>query len=234
MNGIPIKKTISEFLNLIYPNTCIACHKTLVQGEQHLCFQCLSELAFTSFHLQPDNPIEQRFWGKIPVCRATALFIFQKETHSQLILHHLKYKGNKDLGAVMGRMLGEKINGIPGFDVDLIIPVPLHPKKLAKRGYNQSEWIAKGISEKLNVPVDTHHLIRVIENPTQTKKGVYERWENTSGIFDVQDVAALKEKHILLVDDVITTGSTMEACVKALQKVDKLNVSMAFLAAVIY
>jgi len=233
MNTVFLKKTVLEFLNLIYPNTCIACHKTLIEGEQHLCIQCLSSLAYTSFHLQPDNPIERRFWGKFPVHRATALFIYQKATNSQLILHHLKYKGNKELGAMMGNMLGETISHVLDFHVDVIIPVPLHPKKLAKRGYNQSEWIAKGISEKMKVPVDTDHLIRVIENPTQTKRSVYERWENTNGIFDLHHAEELNHKHILLVDDVITTGSTMEACAKALQQAGDITVSMAFLAAVV-
>lgn len=233
MKNALVKNVIWEFLNLIYPNTCIACHKTLVHGEQHLCFPCLSNLAFTSFHLEPDNSIEQRFWGKFPIHRATALFFYQKGTNSQLILHHIKYKGNKELGEMMGLMLGEKINQTPAFNVDMIIPVPLHPKKLAQRGYNQSEWIAKGIATKMNVPLDTRHLIRKIENPSQTKRGVYERWENTNGIFDLEDAHELRHKHILLVDDVITTGSTIEACVQALQKAGDIKISMAFLAAVV-
>lgn len=225
-----MKQLISDFLHLIYPNVCLVCHENLLAKESFVCFTCLSRLAYTSYHLQKDNPIEQRFWGKFPIERATSLFFFQKETPSQLLLHHLKYKGDKEIGEVLGRMLGEALKASPDFEVDMIVPVPLHPKKLQKRGYNQSEWIAKGIAAALQKPMDTVHLTREIENPTQTKKGVYERWENASGIFAITDVHAFEGKHLLLVDDVITTGATIEACANALMESPNIKISVASLA----
>jgi ComF family protein len=227
-----MKQLISDFLHLIYPNVCLVCHKNLLAKEQFICFSCLSQLSYTSYHLQKDNPIEKLFWGKVPIERATSLFFFQKEAPSQLLLHHLKYKGDKEIGELLGRMLGEALKSVPDFDVDIIVPVPLHPKKLQKRGYNQSEWIAKGIAALLQKPVDTGHLIRVIDNPTQTQKGVYERWTNASGIFALSDPGVFEGKHLLLVDDVITTGATIEACSHALMESSGVRISVASLASV--
>ncbi|MBB3187500.1 ComF family protein [Microbacter margulisiae] len=225
-----MKRLLTSLLDLIYPNLCLACHNTLVGNEQFICFSCLSRLSFTTYHLEPNNPIEKRFWGKFPIHRATSLFFFQKETTSQLLIHQLKYKGEKEMGEMMGKILGERLKTSPDFDVDVVVPVPLHPRKLHKRGYNQSEWIAKGVANTLEKPMDTKHLLRIIENPTQTRKGVYERWENAAGIFDTIDTDFFTGKHILLVDDVITTGATIEACAMALQKSDSIKISVVALA----
>lgn len=225
-----MKQLISDFLHLIYPNVCLVCHENLLDNEQFVCFSCLSKLSYTSYHLQKDNPIEKKFWGKFEIERATSLFFFQKETPSQLLLHHLKYKGDKEIGEVLGRMLGEMLKTTSEFDFDIIVPVPLHPKKLQKRGYNQSEWIAKGIAAASQKPMYTEHLIRVIENPTQTKKGVYERWENASGIFALTNPHHFEGKHLLLVDDVITTGATIEACANTLLEGADVKISVASLA----
>jgi ComF family protein len=225
-----MRQLISDFLHLIYPNVCLVCHENLLTNEQFVCFSCLSRLSYTSYHLQKDNPIEKRFWGKFPVEHATSLFFFQKETPSQLLLHHLKYKDDKEIGEMLGRMLGETIKSAPDFEIDMIVPVPLHPKKLQKRGYNQSEWIAKGVAAALQKPMDTEHLIRVIENPTQTKKGVYERWENASGIFALTNPHFFEGKRLLLVDDVITTGATIEACADTLLEAAGVKISVASLA----
>ena len=226
-----MKQLIPDFLHLIYPNVCLVCHENLLDNEQFVCFSCLSRLSYTSYHLQRDNPIEKKFWGKFAIERATSLFHFQKETPSQFLLHHLKYKGDKEIGEVLGRMLGETLKATSEFDmIDMIVPVPLHPKKLQKRGYNQSEWIAKGIAAALQKPMDTEHLIRIKENPTQTKKGVYERWENASGIFALTSQHYFEGKHLLLVDDVITTGATIEACANTLLEGTNVKISVATLA----
>ena len=221
---------LSEFLNLIYPKICITCDRLLNKDEKIICLKCLYHLPKTNFHLQNDNEIEQRFWGKIPIVRATAFFHFQKGSPYQKLLHHLKYKGEKEIGQVLGEYFAVDLMSSDFAKVDVIVPVPLHRNKLKKRGYNQSEWIAKGIAEKLQKPLDTDTLFRVIENPTQTKKGVFERWENVEGIFEIKNRETFKGKHVLLVDDVLTTGATIVACATAILQCEGASVSVATLA----
>jgi len=220
-----------DFINLLFPDLCIVCNENLQKNEQHICVNCLYGIPKTNFHLLPDNPIEKRFWGKVPIFRGTAFFYFHKGSPFQKLLHALKYKGNKEIGEVLGKhAAADLLDSIDFSDVDVIIPVPLHPKKFKKRGYNQSEWIAKGMSEILNIPQDSTTLYRVRENTTQTKKTVFERYENTEGIFELLDKNTFSGKHVLLVDDVLTTGSTLEACIKALLKTDTIKVSIFTLA----
>ena len=220
-----------HFFNLLFPNVCVACGDALNANEEQICLQCLYYLPKTNFHDTPENEMEQRFWGKVPIKRAAALFYFNKESSVQAILHQLKYKGNKEIGEILGRQLGITLNRCADFqNIDVIVPVPLHRNKLRKRGYNQSEWIAKGIAQKWNKPLDTDNLFRAIENPTQTKKGLYERWENVNDIFKLKDNSAFQEKHVLLVDDVMTTGATLEACAKAVLQSQNAKVSAAALA----
>lgn len=220
-----------HLLHLVFPNLCLVCNENLMDDEESVCFLCLSKLPYTNFHLQRENDVEKRFWGKIPVENATSLYHYKKATAGQLLLHALKYKGEKQLGVILGRQLGATILQSECYkDIDLIVPVPLHPKKYRKRGYNQSEAICTGISESLNVPVDFKNLVRLVENPTQTRKGVYERWENTQGIFGLTDASAFAGKHILLVDDVLTTGSTLEACAQAILEAEGVKISIATLA----
>ncbi|HEY5589636.1 MAG TPA: ComF family protein [Paludibacter sp.] len=222
---------LSDFFNLMYPNLCIVCGENLLKNEHHLCITCLHGIPKTNFHLIHDNPIEKRFWGKVPVFRGTAFFFFQKGSPFQKLLHCLKYKGNKEIGQVLGKYAATDLLDSPDFAlVDVIIPVPLHPQKHKIRGYNQSEWIGKGLSEILDKPQDTSTLIRVRENTTQTKKSVFERYENTEGIFDLTDKTTLSGKHVLLVDDVLTTGSTLEACISALLETDGIKISVFTLA----
>jgi ComF family protein len=220
-----------DFINLLFPDLCIVCNENLQKNKQHICVNCLYGIPKTNFHLLIDNPIEKRFWGKVPVFRGTAFFYFQKGSPFQKLLHTLKYKGNKEIGEVLGKYAAADLLDSPDFrNVDVIIPVPLHPKRYKKRGYNQSEWIAKGLSEVLNIPQDTITLRRVRENTTQTKKSVFERYENTEGIFGLLDKNTLSGKHVLLVDDVLTTGSTLEACVNELLKSNNVKVSIFTLA----
>ena len=220
-----------DFINLLFPDLCIVCNENLQKNEQHICVNCLYGIPKTNFHLLTDNPIEKRFWGKVPIFRGTAFFYFQKGSPFQKLLHALKYKGNKEIGEVLGRHAAADLLDSPDFrDVDVIVPVPLHPKKFKKRGYNQSEWIAKGMSEILNKPQDSTTLCRVRANMTQTKKTVFERYENTEGIFELLDKNTFSGKHVLLVDDVLTTGSTLEACIKALLESKNIKVSIFTLA----
>lgn len=221
----------ADFFNLLYPNLCLVCGENLLKNEQQICLSCLTAIPKTNYHLLADNPIEKRFWGKVPVYRGTAFFFFQKGSPFQKLIHALKYKGNKEIGERLGKFAAVDLLDSSDFkSVDIIIPVPLHPTKYKKRGYNQSEWIGKGLSEILEKPQDTSTLIRVKENTTQTKKSVFERYENTEGIFELLDKNTLSGKHVLLVDDVLTTGSTLEACIKALMQSDNIKISIFTLA----
>ena len=165
--------TLTDFINLLFPDLCVVCNENLMRSEQHICMKCLHEIPKTNFHLLADNPIEKRFWGKAPVFRGTSFFFFQKGSPFQKLLHALKYKGNKEIGEILGKYAAAELLDSSDFtSIDVIIPVPLHSKRLKKRGYNQSEWIAKGLSQILNVPQDTTTLRRVRENTTQTKKTI--------------------------------------------------------------
>ena len=226
-----IKTYFVDFFNLFYPDLCIVCSENLLKNEQHICTTCLNAIPKTNYHLLFNNPIEKRFWGKVPVFRATAFFFFQKGSSFQKLLHALKYKGNKEIGERIGKFAAIDLLESPEFNsIDVIIPVPLHPKKFKIRGYNQSEWIGNGLSAILEKPQITDVLKRVRENTTQTKKSVFERYENTEGIFECANIEKLKDKHVLLIDDVLTTGSTIEACVQALLKIEGIKVSVFTLA----
>ncbi len=214
-----IKQTARDVLDLIFPNPCVVCGENLSSDDDVICLACLYRIPRTNYHLTPDNPLEKRFWGKADVERATAFFFFQKGSAYQHLLHLLKYNSRQDIGRALGRFAAAELLDEPSFRTfDYIVPVPLHANRLRQRGYNQSECIAEGLSEILHVPMETTTLFRAIENPTQTKKSVYERWENTVGIFDLHNRATFEGKHILLVDDVLTTGSTLIACVQALKQ----------------
>lgn len=220
-----------HLLDLFYPNLCLVCGESLVTGEKQLCLKCFSNIPKTNFHLQADNPVEKRFWGKVHVERATSYLFFQKGSDFQKLIHELKYRGNKEVGAVMGKFAAADLLESADFQaIDMIVPVPLHERKEAKRGYNQSEMICKGIAEVMQKPVITNNLYRTAENTTQTRKSVFERYENTQGIFDLKNPVEFAGKHILIVDDVLTTGSTVEACVKALQQAEDVKVSIFTLA----
>lgn len=210
---------INDFINLCYPKLCAACHNTLVKNESDICTACIINLPKTNFHLDIDNPLNKIFWGRVPVEMVAAYYFFNKGNKVQRLLHELKYKSNKNVGEKIGVLYGYELLNTPVFNtIDYIIPVPLHPKKLKKRGYNQSEWFANGLSQSMNIPVSTNILYRNTDSTTQTKKSRFNRWENVAEIFGVKTPELLKNKHILLVDDVITTGATIEACAKILKE----------------
>ena len=222
---------LRSFFQLFFPRICSVCHQTLVAGENAVCFKCLFSLPKTNLHLRADNDVEKRFWGKTPVAAATAFFRFEKGGAVQKLLHELKYKDNQDVGREMGKFLAADLTASPRFQaVDYIVPVPLHEKKLKKRGYNQSRCIAEGMSEIMKIPMNTDNLYRAVENPTQTRKSVFERWENVKDIFQLENKEIFADKHILLVDDVLTTGSTIEACAHAVLTAENAKVSVVALA----
>ncbi len=221
----------SDFISLIYPRVCLACGESLFKQEDCICSKCIYYLPKTNFHKEKENAVSQLFWGRVNIQTATAFYFFKKQSRVQNLLHQLKYKGQKEVGVKIGNLYGQELKIDQKYnDVNLIIPVPLHPDKEKKRGYNQSEMFALGLSKSMDAPCDSKLLIRNHASETQTKKSKYERWENVNSIFEITDEARLKDKHILLVDDVITTGATIEACAQHLLSVPGTRVSIAAIA----
>lgn len=220
-----------DLISLFYPRLCAGCNTPLMKGEEILCLNCLADLPRTNYHFYENNPVYQIFIGRVNVTLATSFCRFDKGGRLQHLLHQLKYKGNCAVGFKMGMLFGyDLIQNSLYQDIDAIIPVPLHPKKEKKRGYNQSVEICKGLSESMNRPVILGNLVREIHTASQTRKGRFERWENVSGIFNVKNGASLTGYHLLLVDDVVTTGATLEACCEPLLKIPGVSVSIATLA----
>jgi ComF family protein len=199
--------------------------------EQFLCLPCWHDLPVTNFHTDPGNRVAQLFWGRVYLENATAFFAYNKGSNYQHLIHFIKYRGMNELGFITGQRFGIVLSASPAFqDIDVVVPVPLHPKKEKQRGYNQSEWIARGIADTLQKPVCVNILIRNIHTSTQTRKTRFERWENVEGIFTVHAPENFEGKHVLVVDDVVTTGSTLEACANVLKKINGVKVSVATLA----
>ena len=226
------KEYLRSFINIVYPHCCAACGNVLYRNEDILCLDCYDDLPRTQFHLNPDNEVARIFWGRIPVINATSFMYFTRESRYRQILHELKYRGNQRIGMEMGKMFGLELRETPFAEIDLIHPVPLHRAKLRQRGYNQSELIARGIAEVMNKPVETNFITRVKGTGTQTKKSRYERWENVKDNFHIPEPDLFCNKHVLLIDDVITTGATIEACAESLLSVPGTRISIASLACV--
>lgn len=226
-------KLLYELIHLFYPNVCVVCGNELLPREKGACLRCLYKLPKTYNFLEPGNDAEKLMAGRIPFERIASYCVYTKGGTFPPLIHHLKYYHNQEIGLLLGRMFGKDLKGSEFLkSVDLIVPVPLHPKKEKKRGYNQAEIIAKGLSEITGLPVSTNNLIRIVYNPTQTKRTKTQRWENVKGIFEITDPSLFERKHLLLVDDVMTTGSTLEACGIALQRCKNLKVSIATLGEV--
>ena len=226
-----MKKWIRSFFDLFFPKICIYCGAPLVEGEEYICCECILQLPRTNFYQKEGNLAEQLFWGKVQFCKIASYLYFYKRGITQKIIHSLKYKGEKRLGATMGKLMSnEMINSAFFEGIDLILPIPLHDNKLKKRGYNQSEWIAKGISDVTGIPICADVLYRTIETSSQTNQSVYDRWMNTRNTFGIKDISQLKDKHILLVDDVLTTGATLVACIETIEKQTSCKISILTLA----
>lgn len=219
-----------DLAHLLFPRLCNACNRSLLKGEYVLCLTCCSDLPYTDFHLYEHNLLAKQFWGKTHLHSAMALLYFNKGGKTQKLIHNLKYKQQTDIGLFLGRKIGESLlSSVNCQNIDVIIPVPLHPGKERKRGYNQSKYLAMGIAEVIGVPVNTKALIRTRLTKTQTKKDRYTRFKDLNSTFKVTMSESLVNKHILLVDDVITTGATLEACAMELQKhaIQKLSIAAA-------
>jgi len=222
---------LTQLLNFFYPRACVACGNVLLQHEQFFCLQCLHNLPETRYHEFDDSPLSKLFLGRARVEHVGAFLFYRKGNQVQKILHYLKYNGGKEIGSFLGEIYGAQlIENEKWKTIDMIIPIPLHPKKEKKRGYNQSELIAKGLSAGMQIPYNTNLLIRTEFTETQTKKSRFHRWENVKEVFQLTDFESLKNKHILLCDDVLTTGATMEAAIQKLAAVPSIKVSIATLA----
>lgn len=210
---------IKDFFNLIFPRLCSACNYALFKNEQIICKACQVGLPKSNYHLDKENALSKVFWGRLNIQMAAAYYHFNKKSKVQNLLHQLKYKGNKEVGKKIGELYGFdlKRSNLYG-EIDYIVPVPLHPEKFKKRGYNQSEWFANGLGKTMRIEVNTTSLFRKTDSQTQTKKNRYKRWENVGEIFEIKDEKQLLGKSILLVDDVVTTGATLEACAQELNK----------------
>jgi ComF family protein len=220
-----------NLLELFFPTLCVTCGNRLVTQEKFLCIDCWHDLPVTNFHFDTENKVSRLFWGRVKIENGTSFFAYNKGSKYQHLIHFIKYKGLKELGFETGRRFGIALSASPGFNsVDFVVPVPLHPKKQKQRGYNQSEWIARGVSDSLKKPVSAGNLRRNLHTSTQTRKTRYERWENVDNIFEVIRPEEFAGKHILLIDDVVTTGSTLESCAVQLLQIENVMVSIATLA----
>lgn len=216
-----VVELFADFVSLFYPTYCYACQGGLVKGEQFICSACMLEMPQTKYHLQPNNSFQERMSLRFPVKHSLALFHFSKKGRVQHVLHALKYKNHPEVGVYLGKLFGAQLleTEIPK-SVDLIIPVPLHAARQRVRGYNQSAQFARGLSEKLNIPFSENVLVRITSTSSQTRKNKLSRWINVEEVFQLQAPEAIHKKHILLVDDVITTGATIEACAQTLLSAD--------------
>jgi ComF family protein len=230
-----LQAALEDFLNLIYPRTCAACGNSLFRHEEIICSRCVLHLPKTYYHKDADNPLMTLFWGKIPIQMVSAFYFFNKGNKVQHLIHQLKYKDRPDIGIYLGKRYGALLRNQERFkNIDLILPVPLHHRKLQIRGYNQAAMFAQGLSENMDIPYDTASFVRNTATETQTKKSKLERWENVKNKFSVLNEEAIRGKHLLLVDDVITTGSTLEACAQILLQVDGVKISLASIAVAHY
>jgi ComF family protein len=220
-----------DFISLLFPRLCYACGNHLLRNENLICTECFVVIPRTNYHMDENNPVAQLFWGRCLIQKAAAFSFYNKGSRIRNLIHNLKYKGIKEIGYELGRIYGLTLKS-SGFtnNINLIIPVPLHPAKKRIRGFNQSDSISEGLADVVGLTVDKDTLIRTTVSATQTKRSRYERWTNVEGIFHVTDPEIIRGMHILLVDDVITTGSTIESCANELLKIDGVKVSVAALA----
>ena len=228
-----LRPLLTDLLALFFPHACSACQEPLVAGEHHLCTACRAELPYTDYHLLPtdQNPLARRFWGKLPVAHTLSYLRFLRHGRVQHLLHQLKYQGQEGVGKALGQLYGAELAtaGLaPTFD--LIVPVPLHRRKLARRGFNQADAFAEGLAAALPCTWSATALRRTEYTDSQTRKSRTERWQNVATVFEVAKPQEVAGRHILLVDDVLTTGATLEACGAALLAAGASQLSIATIA----
>lgn len=227
---IRLKEIKDSLLQVVFPHVCDGCGSDLLNTESRLCLRCFASLPETNFEEHSGNPVEKMFWGRMPIVNGTAQYYFTKESLMQQLMHRFKYKGNKELGLQLGRMMGTALKSSNRFSkVDALIPLPLFPSKEKRRGFNQATVLCDGMAEILNLPVLLDVITRPQHTETQTKKGRIERWRNIEGKFHLKEPRNITDKHLLLVDDVVTTGATLEACGNELLSAENVKLSIATL-----
>lgn len=226
-------KWIKDFFGLLYPNYCQICGRSLSRGESICCVRCIAELPYTEFWRYDDNPVAHRFWGQVEIEAACSLLYFRKGSGIRHLVHLLKYRSETRIGYKLGYLLGLYLKQEPSYQsVDVVVPVPLHAQRLRARGYNQSDYIADGVADAMGITKNTSMVIRRKATASQTRKNRHERYSNVESIFSVPNPDMALGKHVLLVDDVITTGATVGECAKALLQAASCRVSIASLGTV--
>ncbi len=226
-----IREMAESFSHLFFPQVCAGCGSDLIGAEQWLCLECLRQLPATDFAFHAGNPVEKIFWGRVNCLAASAHYYFTKNAALQHVLHQFKYNGKKQLGHYFGRIMGKALQQSGRFaDIDMLVPLPLFASREKRRGYNQAAVLCEGIESVMKLPVVKDLVIRTTATETQTHKNRIERWQNIEGKFELKDAERLQHKHILLVDDVITTGATLDACATELLKKADVRISIATLA----
>lgn len=222
---------VINLLNLFFPQVCLACDAHLNDNEKHICTFCRNELPITNFFSEPDNAVAKRLYGRVNFQYATSLLWFNKKGIVQHLMHNLKYKGHEEVGVFLGQWLGKELSQLEMFkDIDVVVPVPLHASKLRKRGYNQVDKFGREIAKALSIEFNSTVLVKTKATTTQVFKNRLKRTLTHEGDFSIYESNSLKGKHILLVDDIITTGATIEACANQLLKIDGVTISVATMA----
>ena len=219
-----------SLLHLAFPHICEGCGTDIIPPDHYLCIQCLSKLPDTHYESHASNPVEKIFWGRLPITAATSKYYFTKDSILQHLLHQFKYRGHQRLGLYLGRRMGSMLINNPRFeDVEALVPLPLFPEKERRRGYNQAMVLCTGINEVWKRPIINDAVVRIRATESQTKKNRIERWQNMEDRFQLKDPLALSHKHVLLIDDVVTTGATLEACGRAILQAENTRLSIATL-----
>lgn len=221
----------TSLVNLFFPKVCLTCQLLLIDNEEHLCTDCRHKLPLTNYHLNGDYFISKLFYGRAKIETGTALFHFEKKGITQQLMHQLKYKEQQQVSAFLGSWLGTELSNCDAFsNIDIVIPVPLHKKKLRSRGYNQVSKFGKEIATALKADYIEDVLIKITNTSSQVTKNRFSRWTGKNDSFALNNLKEIAGKHILLVDDIITTGATLEACIQELNKAENLKISIATMA----
>ena len=225
------KTLLTNLVSLLYPDLCVICGEPLIENEKYFCFACFFKLPRTNYHFIPENQTIERFAGKVSLAKASSYLYYNKGGIAQKLIAEIKYKGNQNLGIWIGSYLANDMISSGFFQgIDYLLPVPLHRAKEKKRGFNQAEKLARGISQVTKIPLETINIFREKSNTSQTRKGLFDRWMNTRNLFQLKNPDLYNKKHILLIDDVLTTGSTLEAVTQSLLKSQDVKISILTLA----
>lgn len=221
----------TDLTELVYPIACAGCSKPLIFQEKVFCLACLSELPQTDFHHSNENPVQQLFMGRLQLEKAAAFLYFSKGSSVQQAMHQFKYKGVSAIGHYWGQLMATELQAQGFFEgIDVLIPVPLHSKKEKKRGYNQALILAEGVASITDIPISTNNLVREVFSKSQTRMGRFARWKNVEPIFKALEPSKFSGMHVLLIDDVVTTGATIEACAQELLPAPDIRISLLTLA----